>query len=250
MANRVLMEICVASVDDAVAAVAAGADRLELNSALVLGGLTPSSALFTEVRRRVLVPVIPMVRPRAGGFAYSDADFEVMLRDARSFVGGGADGLAFGVLKPNGTVDPDRCRQLRDVCGGRQAVFHRAFDVSPDPFEALEVLIDLGFTRVMTSGQAESALAGAELIAELRRRAAGRIEVLPAAGINPQTAAEFVARTGCDQIHASVRTTSSDPSVNARPAVRVGRRDLPPEDRFDHTDVAAVAELRSALGGF
>jgi copper homeostasis protein len=247
MPDRVLVEICVASVDDALAAVDGGADRLELNCALALGGLTPSAGLFAEVRQRVSVPVIVMVRPRPGGFAHSDADMEVMLRDARSFVAAGADGLAFGVLRRDGTVDVERCRELRAVCGDREAVFHRAFDVTPDPFQALETLIDLGFTRVMTSGQAESALAGAYLIAELQQRSAGRIEILPAGGINSRTVAELVRRTGCDQVHASVRTTSSEPSVAARPHVRFGSRQTPPDDCIEHTDVQAVKALRSAV---
>src|SRR4051794_12099532 len=173
MAPTMLIEICVASVDDAVAAVAAGADRLEINSALSLGGLTPSSGLFAEARRRVSVPLIAMVRPRSGGFCYSDADFEVMLRDAESLLAAGADGLAFGVLTAGGEIDVDRCRKLREACGIAPAVFHRAFDVTPDPLAALDTLIDLGFTRVMTSGQAESASVGSALIAEIARRAAG-----------------------------------------------------------------------------
>lgn len=247
MPGRVLVEICVASVDDALAAVAGGADRLELNCALALGGLTPSAGLFAEVRRRVSVPVIVMVRPRPGGFAYSDADFEVMLRDARSFIAAGADGLAFGVLRRDGNVDGERCRQLREVCKHQQAVFHRAFDVTPEPRTALGTLIDLGFRRVLTSGQAESALAGADLIADLRRQAAGRMEVLPASGINAHTVLEVVRRTGCDQVHASVRTTSSDPSVAARPHVRFGLRQMPPDSCYDHTDVGAVLALRSAV---
>src|SRR3954470_22762289 len=168
---RVLLEVCVGSVDDALTGVAGGADRLELNSALTLGGLTPSAGLFAEVRRRVSVPIIAMVRPRAGGFAYSDADFDVMLRDAEGLLAAGADGLAFGVLTANGELDRLRCRRLRGACGDRPAVFHRAFDVMPDPFTSLELLIDLGFTRVMTSGQKETAVQGAVLIAELIGRA-------------------------------------------------------------------------------
>src|SRR5262249_35534189 len=105
----------------------------------------------------VSVPIIAMVRPRAGGFCYSKATYQVMLRDAEALLAAGADGLAFGVLHSNGEIDIDRCRQLRQVCGARTAVFHRAFDVTPDPFAALQALIDLGFDRVLTSGQAETA---------------------------------------------------------------------------------------------
>ena len=248
MSNRVLIEICVASVDDALAAVSSGADRLELNSALSLGGLTPSNGLFAEVRRRVSVPLIAMVRPRPGGFDYSASDFDVMLHDARSFVAGGADGLTFGVLHPDGQIDVPRCRLLRELCGDGEAVLHRAFDVTPDPFAALETTISIGFSRVLTSGQAETALAGAEVIAELQRRAAGRIQVLPAGGINAHTVTTLMRVTGCDQVHASVRTTSLDPSVTAQTKVRFNPRVPLPEEQFDRTDYQAVQALRIAVG--
>jgi copper homeostasis protein len=246
MPQPVLLEICIASVDDALVAVAGGADRLEVNCALELGGLTSSAALFAEVRGRVQVPLIAMVRPRPGGFCYSENDFEVMIRDAESLLAAGADGLAFGILKPEGQIDLARCRVLRELCGNRPAVFHRAFDVTPDPFAALDTLIHLGFTRVMTSGQAETASGGADLIRDLIRRAAGRIEVLPAAGINARTAPELIARTGCNQFHASARTTGVDPSVAARPNIRFGSTSSAGEC-FHRTDPRAVAELHAAV---
>ena len=247
MTSRIVLEICVGSVDDAVAAIAGGADRLEVNSAVSLGGLTPSAGLFAEVRRRVNVPLVAMIRPRPGAFSYSATDFEVMLRDAEGLLAARADGLAFGVLTDRGEIDRDRCLKLRDVCGGRAAVFHRAFDLTPEPFAALDCLIELGFRRVMTSGQAKSALAGAETIAALVRRAAGRIEVLPAGGINPDTVGEVLDRTGCHQIHAGVRTTGRDRSMAARPSIRFGRTVPLQEAEFDQTDSAAVTALRSAL---
>lgn len=247
MSNRVLLEIGVASVDDAVAAVAAGADRLELNCALSLGGLTPSAGLFAEVRRRVTVPLIAMVRPRAGGFAYSDSDFEVMLRDAKALIAAGSDGIAFGILTSRGEVDVDRCRKLREVCRDRAAVFHRAFDLTPQPLSALNCLIDLGFRRVMTSGQAESAASGADTIADLVRHAAGRIEVMPAGGIDHQSVGEIVTRTGCNQVHAGLRAVSRDTSGAGRPEIRFGRVTPTVEGEFDRTDASAVAALRLAL---
>jgi copper homeostasis protein len=245
--SRILLEVCVASVDDALAAVAGGARRLELNSALPLGGLTPTAGLMAEVIARVTVPVIAMVRPRPGGFCYSATDFDVMLCDAESLLKMGAAGLAFGVLHSNGEIDVPRCRRLRVVCGSADAVFHRAFDVTPDPVAALETLIALGFRRVMTSGQEESAYNGVPRITELIRVAAGRIEVLPAGGINRFTVADVVARTGCDQVHASLRTSFTDSSVAARPRVSFGSAVRWPEDRFDGTSEEAVRQLSEGL---
>jgi copper homeostasis protein len=244
---RVVLEVCVASVDDALTAVAGGTDRLELNCALALGGLTPSAGLFAEVRRRVRVPVIAMVRPRPGGFYYSDADFEVMARDAEALLAAGADGLAFGILTANGEIDRARCGQLRELCRDRAAVFHRAFDVTPDPFAAMETLIDLGFTRVMTSGQEQTAVEGADLIGKLIDRAASRIEVLPAGGINSVTAPQLVARTGCVQVHASARGRSVDPSIRDRSRVRFSTSDEHPEGAYDRTDPDVLTDLRLAL---
>jgi copper homeostasis protein len=242
-----LLEICIASVEDAVAAHTGGADRLELNAALALGGLTPSLGTLLEVKAAVPLPVIVMLRPRPGGFAYSDADFRVLRRDLDLFLGHGADGVAFGVLRPDGSVDTDRCHELRRQAGAVETVFHRAFDVTPEPFVALEQLIDLGFKRVLTSGQEETAYNGAALIADMVRRAAGRIEVLPGGGVNRFTVADVVARTGCTQVHASLRRSLPDASTSSRPQVRFGGVLRWPDDSFDATSADAVAELTAVL---
>ena len=247
MAAPILLEIAIASVEDAVSAQTGGADRLELNAALALGGLTPSSGTLLEVKQAVTLPVMVMVRPRGGGFCYSAADFRVMRRDIDLALAHGADGIVLGVLTEDGQVDLDRCRQLIGQVHGRTVVFHRAFDVTPDPFLALEQLIDLGVHRVMTSGQEASAYNGVALIAELIRRAAGRIEVLPAAGINRFTVADVVARTGCTQVHASLRGRRLDRSTEARPQVSFGAAASAGEGQYDATDPAAVAELRALL---
>src|SRR5579871_5085061 len=127
--RRILLEIAVASVADAIAAEEAGADRLELNSAMALGGLTPSPGLLIEVKRRVRIPVMVMIRPRSGGCCYTDADFDVMQRDAEFALANGADGLVFGLLDAEGRVDSPRCREFVKLAGAKTPlVFHRAFD--------------------------------------------------------------------------------------------------------------------------
>jgi copper homeostasis protein len=243
----VLLEVCVGSVEDSLAAAAGGADRLELNCALALGGLTPSLGTLAEVKRSVHLPVIQMVRPRAGGFAYSDAEFRVMQRDLNVALENGADGIALGMLTDSGDVDKNRCRELLKQVGDKYAVFHRAFDVTPKPQEALEQLIDLGFRRLMTSGQEQTALQGVRLIAELMDRARGRIEILPAGGINRHTVAELVHRTRVNQVHASLRMRRSDPTTPARVSCNSA---IPLEENvYEATDSAAVAELRALLAG-
>lgn len=245
--NRILLEICTASVDDCVAAAEGGADRVELNAALAQGGLTPSLGVLIEARQSVSIPIIAMVRPRPGGFHYSDRDFAAMQRDADLLLEQGADGLAFGILHADGTIDTGRCRALIRQMEGREAVFHRAFDVVPEPSGALEQLIDLGVTRVLTSGQEASAYDGAANIAAYVEQAAGRIEILPGGGINRFTVADVLARTGCDQVHASLTMLRADPSTQARPHIAFGGAVRPPEDQFSTTNADAVADLRRRL---
>lgn len=254
MPSRVLLEICIASPEDALTAAGAGADRLELNAALELGGLTPSLATFLEARQAVSLPVIAMARPRPGGFHYSTHEFNVMRRDIDLLLEHGADGIATGLLAADGSVDMDRNAQIIRQIGARAAeglVFHRAFDFTPDPLAALEQIIDLGFRRVMTSGQQPTALQGAKLIAELIRRSAGRIEILPAAGIRASNAVEIISSTGCTQLHASLREIRPDPSVHARPALSLGGGKFPaadhPEGAIQATSARLVAEMAETL---
>ena len=247
-APRVLLEVAVASVEDAETAQAGGADRLELNSAFALGGLTPSLGMLVEVRAAVTLPLMVMLRPRRGGFCYSEREYRVLRRDLDLAIKHGADGLVFGALTADGKVDADRCRQLVKACGKREAVFHRAFDVTPEPFAALEQLIELGFRRVMTSGQEENAYYGTARIAELVASAAGRIEVLPAGGINRFNVSDVLARTGCTQIHASLQRSRVDPSTAARPHLHFDRAVQRPPEIFDATNPVAVADMRALLG--
>ncbi len=246
---RILVEICCGSLDDALESQAGGADRVELCSALFLGGLTPSVGTLVEAARRLRIPFMAMVRPRGGGFCYTAAEFATMERDAELAVEAGASGVVMGVLRENGTVDAKRTRALVRRAGGAQAVFHRAFDVTPRPFDALETLVDLGVTRVLTSGQKDSVPEGAALIAELVARARGRIEILPGGGIAPWNVAECVRRTGASQVHLTAWRSATDPSTHARPEVSFGGALRPAEDRYDVTDAATVQAIRRSLEG-
>jgi copper homeostasis protein len=205
--RRVLLEVCVESVDDAVAAAAGGADRVELNCALSLDGLTPSTGLLAETRRLIRIPLVAMARPRAGDFDYSASEFRVLERDVVHLLDHGADGIAFGILTAKGQIDLRHCKAIlrRIARAKREAVFHRAFDAVPDPIDSLDRLIDLGVRRVMTSGGKPTAAAGAAVLARLVERAAGRIEILPAGGIRPANANRLIQRSGCDQLHSSLR---------------------------------------------
>jgi copper homeostasis protein CutC len=242
--KRMLLEICVASVEDALAARDGGADRTELNAGLALGGLTPSLGMLKEVRQAVEVPLVAMIRPRPGGFCYSPREFAVLRRDVDAVLEHGADGIVFGILREDGTVDADRCRQVVEQAAGREAVFHRAFDFVPDVSAAISELAHIGIRRVMTSGGQVTALAGAERIASLVQQAADKIEILPAGKINAANAAALIARTGCRQVHASLRTVVA-PSF--RPALPLDEADLLHLTTHECTSLAAVRALRETL---
>jgi copper homeostasis protein len=244
MTRRVLLEVCVGSLEDALVAQQGGADRIELNSALSLGGLTPSFGTVKLVRRAVPLPLIVMLRPREGGFWYSEAEFETMLADLDSLLELGVDGFAFGMLRGDGTVDVSRCREIRKRIGSKQAVFHRAFDLTHDPSWAVEELIDLGFDRVLTSGQEPTALEGSDTLEILHKQARGRIELLPASGIKPSNVRELLRRVPLSQVHASLKSERDDPSIPPDCAIRFSNR---MGGTYDRTDLAKVIEMGKIL---
>ena len=201
--TRVLIEAAVETPDDAAAAADGGADRLELCTALDLGGLTPSPGTYLEVRDVCRLPVVVMVRPRPGDFVYTDAEFRVMARDVAAFRPQKPDGFVFGLLRADGRLDADRCEALVRAAGGVPCVFHRAFDRTPDVAETLNLLTALGFARVLSSGREATALAGSPVIAKVIALTAGRLKVVPCGRVRADSAAEVVRQTGCDELHGS-----------------------------------------------
>ncbi|MFM7817135.1 MAG: copper homeostasis protein CutC [Verrucomicrobiota bacterium] len=160
-------EVCIDTVESALAAEAGGASRVELCSALGEGGLTPSLGLMQVVRSRIRIPIAAMVRPRAGDFCYSDDEFEVMKRDLVALKEHGADMIVLGLLMPDGTIDADRTRVLIELARPLPVTFHRAFDMAKDARASLETLIQLRCERVLTSGQEKSVLEGLDLLVDL-----------------------------------------------------------------------------------
>lgn len=212
MRSSVLLEVCIASVEDAIVACSGGADRLELNFAMELGGLTPSIGLLNEVKRAVAIPVVVMIRPRAAGFRYSQTEQRVMLQDAERLLGAGADGIVAGALQANGTVDLDFWQRLRRVTEGQQLVFHRAFDLIQNQSTELQRLIDTGTDRVLTSGGCETAWSGRQQIARLQELANGQIEILPGSDVRPSNALDLIQATRCSQLHGSFSEVDHDPA--------------------------------------
>lgn len=243
----VLLEIIATSAEDCAVIERTGGDRIELCSALSLGGLTPSAALVQRAKAVTRLPIVMMLRPREGGFCYSPEEFRQMALDLKFGLAVGVDGFVFGCLHQDGTVDARRTAHLVKLAAGRQTVFHRAFDVTPDPFAALETLIELGVTRVLTSGQQPTALAGADLIRQLVGQAAGRIEILPGAGVRADHAAELVRRTKAQQVHASASRTDIDLSTQANLALGFGGAPAAQGEGHRVVDAAEVAAMKHAL---
>jgi copper homeostasis protein len=239
-----LVEIIASSPDDCVAIEAAGAHRIELCSALVLGGLTPSFGTIAECKKRCSLSIMVMVRPRAAGMSYSEPEFASMERDVDAALDAGADGVVFGVLRQDGTLDAARMSSLARRAEGAQVICHRAFDVTPNAFEALETLIDMGFARVLSSGRAPSAPHGLPLLSRLLEAARGRIEILPGAGIDASNALEFAS---FGQIHLAAFGLSQDPSGAGNPSVQFSGSDPPPEGSFDSVDADAVRAVVTAV---
>ena len=175
-----IVEICCGSYSDALSAAHAGATRIELNSALSLGGLTPSLATLIKVKQDTSLKVIAMVRPRGAGFCYSDEEYEIMKEDAKIMLDHGVDGLAFGFLDKQGMIDEKRTLEFVQLIHRyhKEAVFHRAFDCVNDPFQAIEKLIDLQVDRVLTSGLKPKAIEAVELLSKLQQQYGNQIEIL------------------------------------------------------------------------
>ncbi len=201
----ILVEACVESLAAAVAAAAGGAQRIELCADLAAGGTSPDNATVAACLSQLAIPVFVMVQPRAGGFHYSPAQHATMLDEIKRVKDAGARGIVTGALRPDGSVDETRTRELIAAARPLPVTFHRAFDESRDAARALETVIALGATRVLTSGGAATAPQGAAAIARLVRLAAGRIGILAGGGINASNVAELVRATGVREVHLSTQ---------------------------------------------
>lgn len=221
-----ILEICCADIDSVRAAVAGGADRIELCCALSEGGLTPSYGQLRDALRQD-IPVNVLIRARGGDFVYNADEVRAMVDDIRMAVDMGANGVVIGALTPDGDVDIDAVGRMAEAAKGVHITFHRAFDVCREPFAALEDIVRLGCDTLLTSGHSADALAGAGMLAQLHSRAAGRIAIMAGCGVTPLNAAEILRISQADALHGSASTTPGN-----------GRKT---------TDVAKVKSLRKII---
>jgi len=197
----ILVEAAVETLEQALAAERAGADRIELCANLSDGGTTPSSRLIADVVGQTKLPVVVMIRPRGGGFVYSDDEFGAMTRDIELAGEGRIAGIVTGVLTADRHIDVERTRTLVNAAAGLPVTFHRAFDSTPNLPDALEQLIQIGVSRLLTSGGGATALEGAATIAALVDQARAWISVIAGGGIREQNVRDVVARTGAREVH-------------------------------------------------
>ncbi len=213
-----VVEICCGSYYDAMQAYLGGAKRVELNSALYLGGLTPSVGSLRLVKENCPgLEVCCMVRTRGAGFFYLEEDYQEMLLDAKLLLENGSDGIVFGFLKEDSTIDVERSQEMVQLIHSyhKTAIFHRAFDCVDDPYKAIEELIKLGVDRVLTSGLESKAMEGKEVIKQLQHRYGNQIEILAGSGINDANAKELIEYTGIHQVHSSCKSYKEDSTTSS-----------------------------------
>jgi copper homeostasis protein len=205
----ILLEVCVDSFASALAAKVGGADRLEVCSALAIGGTTPSFGLVEQCVAELQMPVMMMIRPHDGGFVYDNDHVNTMLRNIKIAKSIGVQGIVFGALTPEKTIDRETCQRLIEAAGSVETTFHRAFDIVPDPLRSLAELEAFGFDRVLTSGQQTTAIAGANLIRKLVAEASV-LKVVAGAGVNAQNVCQLIEQTGVQEVHASASVPAMD----------------------------------------
>ena len=219
-----MVEVCANGVESCLAAQEGGADRVELCAGIPEGGTTPSYGEI-KVARRVLTAtrLHVIIRPRGGDFLYSDLEVERMAADIAVCRDLGVDGVVFGCLKADGSIDMEKNRYLMECSKGMSVTCHRAFDRAADPFKALEDIIDLGFDRILTSGQQPKAIQGAELLARLNRQAAGRIILMAGSGVTEQNIRQLHEATNLKEFHFSGREPRPSAMQYVNPNLYMGR---------------------------
>ncbi len=237
--TSVLLEVCVDTADGLAAAIAGGADRIELCSALAVGGLTPSVGLMAHAAAKP-VPSYAMIRPRAGDFAYSEAELQIMIGDIETARRAGLAGVVLGASLPDGRLDHAALARLASAAAGMGLTLHRSFDLVPAIEDAIDLAVDLGFERILTSGGAKSAPEGIDVLERAVAHARGRISIMPGSGVTRDTVDPLIARLAVSEVHSSC----SAAVPNDNPAV-VALGFAPPVER--RTDAALVRALKARI---
>ena len=245
---RPLIEICLEDVQSVLAAQKGGADRVELCSDLFEGGLTPSIGTVRTAVELSDIPVNCMIRPRGGDFCYSDLEFRAMKEDVKAFREAGVNGIVFGILTPEGDVDIERSREIIELARPLSVTFHRAFDMTRDPYKALEDLIDLGVDRILTSGQEASVLEGIDLLTELVKLAGDRIIIMPGCGISERNFKKIQEKIGAREYHMHLPREEASKMVFHPGHIYMGGLLRQCEFTVVHTDSERVRNIIEVIG--
>jgi copper homeostasis protein len=242
-----LLEVCAGDIDSVIAAANGGAHRVELCSALVEGGVTPSIGFIKQALKVNGIKVHVLIRPRGGDFLYTKEEVDIMVDDVIACREAGVHGVVIGALTADGHIDVDVCRRLVEAAGHDiNITFHRAFDLCADPIEALDQIIALGCNRLLTSGQAASAIEGVDMLAKLVQHANGRLTILAGGGVSASNAAQIIAQSGTNEVHASARSTVGSKMTYRKDGVSMG---APDSDEYARkvTDVEIVKNILAAI---
>ena len=242
-----LVESAVDTVESALCAERAGAGRIELCAGLNDAGTTPSAGLIAAVAERCRIPVFVLIRPRGGGFVYSDADLDVMVRDVEVARRLGAKGIVIGALDAGARIDLLKTRELVRVAENLPVTFHRAFDLVENLSEALDQLIGIGLARVLTSGGANTAMEGAPRIAALIKQAAGRIGIVAGGGVRENNVREIITLTGVQEVHARISSIVCG-TAPARSSLKLRKRLPDNEGAWEELDESRMRDLVEQAG--
>lgn len=247
--KQFILEACVDSVESALAAQQGGAARTELCSNLIIGGTTPGTSLFEEIRSVSDIRTHVLIRPRFGDFCYTEYEFRVMRREVRKFRELKADGVVIGILRPDGSLDKERMKLLMEDAGDLSVTLHRAFDVCADPFQTLEDARELGIRTILTSGQENDCLAGKELLRELVKREHGDLTIMVGSGVDAETIRILQPYTGARAFHMSGKTTLPSSMAYRKSGVSMG---LPAFSEFEiirteQAKIRAACDVLEAL---
>jgi copper homeostasis protein len=241
----IVIEVCIDSVQSAIAAEKGGANRVELCDNLISGGTTPSAASIELARKSIDIDINVIIRPRGGDFCYSQLEFEIMKRDIEIVKNMGVNGVVVGILKPNGEVDKERMKEIIEIARPLSVTFHRAFDMTKDPFKALDTLIELKVDRILTSGQKNKTIEGIDLIKELVNKAQDKIIIMPGSGINKDNIKNIVSQTGVKEFHLSAKKKVDSVMEYRNQAVSMGGILQPSEYENYFADEKAIREIRN-----
>lgn len=241
--DNYVLECCADSVQSAVNAEKGGANRIELCSALVIGGLSPSVCLFDEVMKNCSIKVNVLLRPRFGDFCYDDYETEIIKNEIRMFRERGANGVVIGVLKSDGTLDMEKMKILMEEAKGIDVTLHRAFDVAKDPFETLEQAKSLGINTILTSGQKNSAMEGAELLRDLVSKR-GAVDILVGSGVSAEVIKELYEKTKATSYHMSGKVTLDSRMTYRKEGVSMGAAGVSEFEIFE----TSVQKVKDAAG--